>query len=132
MNRQETKPDFKKMFMECFFEEASELSGFLIEGLMNLRIHPEDRLLLDRICTSSHSITGAAEQVGLQNIADFASKIKTILFKIKKEELPTDAKTLNTVLDACSKLHHLVADESLTYQLEQLISTTPTDTADRN
>ena len=99
-------------FRQMFFEEAVELLVSLKDGLAQLEQEPQDRAICDRTFRAIHSLKGAAHMIGLNEIAEFARSIETVVALVRAGSLAVDPPVAATLLAARDHLEAMVAAES--------------------
>ncbi len=97
-------------FWQDFVVEAEENIQELEPNLLLLEEDPSNASLINDCFRNMHSIKGAANYMGLKNIATLAHRMETLFGKVRDGELKIDENVMNVLLDGIDRVKLLVKE----------------------
>ena len=100
-------------FHQSFFEDSRELLSQLESALLSLESNPQDKEIIEEIFRVMHTIKGAANMFGFEQIGQFTHDIETIYDAIRNHEIVLDNLVLETTFRSVDHIYALLEDPEL-------------------
>jgi two-component system chemotaxis sensor kinase CheA len=98
--------------LAIFVEEARELLRDCEECMLALESAPSDPQILNRIFRNAHTFKGTSAMLGLDNLAEFAHQLETLLARLRDGLAAVDRGVINTLLAGVDVLRGYVIELS--------------------
>ena len=96
--------------LQDFITEAGEHLEELESGLLQLESDPENVEILNDIFRSVHSIKGAAQFVGIENISSLTHRLETLLDLARNKQVSLHQNVVDTLMASKDRLAKLTED----------------------
>ncbi len=97
-------------YLDTFLEEARENLQQMEQVLLSLEASPENKLLLDQIFRSTHTIKGMSATMSYNTMAEVTHEMENILHQLRKGELRLTTAFTDLLLKAVDLLNSMVID----------------------
>ncbi len=91
-----------------FIEDTLDLLNELDEGLMQLEANPMASAPLEQVFRTMHTIKGAANMFGFENIGELAHHLETLFDMVRQGRLQVSDKLISITLNAFDKVRYLL------------------------
>ncbi len=91
-----------------FIEDVLDLLNELDEGLMQLEANPMASAPLEQVFRTMHTIKGAANMFGFENIGELAHHLETLFDMVRQGRLQVTDKLISITLNAFDKVRYLL------------------------
>lgn len=136
-------PDMMEI-AQIYIEESTEGLDAMESGLLNLDFGEADPETMNTIFRSAHSIKGGGATLGIDEIAEFAHHVETLLDEIRQGVRPVVELSVQVLLQSVDCIRDMITmlsnneeidtqkAEELEVQLEKILNNEDTGTADAN
>lgn len=91
-----------------FVDDTLDLLNELDEGLMQLEANPMASAPLEQVFRTMHTIKGAANMFGFENIGELAHHLETLFDMVRQGKLQVTDKLISITLNAFDKVRYLL------------------------
>jgi two-component system chemotaxis sensor kinase CheA len=96
-----------------FIEDTLDLLNELDEGLMQLEANPMASAPLEQVFRTMHTIKGAANMFGFENIGELAHHLETLFDMVRQGRLQITDKLISITLQAFDKVRYLLQKKDI-------------------
>ncbi|HYC86420.1 MAG TPA: chemotaxis protein CheA [Chryseosolibacter sp.] len=93
---------------KSFIEDTLDLVNELDEGLMQLEANPMASAPLEQVFRTMHTIKGAANMFGFENIGELAHHLETLFDMVRQGRLHVSDRLISITLNAFDKVRYLL------------------------
>lgn len=106
--------------LQDFIAETAEYLEEMEDSLLRLEADPGNRMILDDIFRSAHTIKGAAEYLGIERIAELSRTIENLLYhQLRRDELMVSREVIDLILAGRERIRLLTENLNQT-QIEEI------------
>jgi two-component system chemotaxis sensor kinase CheA len=114
----------------AFMIEARELLDGIESSLLDLKVRPDDRALVDEVFRGLHTVKGSGAMFGFEALAAFTHHCESAFDRVRKGEAAATPDLVSVVLAACDQMRSLLeepevergaASQALLARLEQVV-----------
>lgn len=96
-----------------FIEDALDLLNELDEGLLQLEANPHARAPLEQVFRTMHTIKGAANMFGFENIGTLAHHLETLFDYVRQQRMQVTDDLISITLQAFDKVRDLLKETDI-------------------
>lgn len=96
-----------------FIEDALDLLNELDEGLLQLEANPHARAPLEQVFRTMHTIKGAANMFGFENIGTLAHHLETLFDYVRQQRMQVTDDLISITLQAFDKVRDLLKESDI-------------------